>query len=197
MISANNLKNGTIFLMDESPYQVLEVKHLHMGRGGSSIQTKIKNLATGQVLSRNFKESDSFGDADIEKKKIKFLYQHRQESVFVNPDKSNERFTLATDILNDIIKWLKPNTECEAVFWEDDSTSLTTKKIISIKPPIKVELKVTESPPGLKGDRAQSGTKSVKLETGAYLNVPLFIEEGDIVKINTETGEYTERVEKA
>ena len=67
MISANNLKNGTIFLMDEAPYQVIEVKHLHMGRGGSSIQTKIKNLATGQVLSRNFKESDSFGDADIER----------------------------------------------------------------------------------------------------------------------------------
>lgn len=199
MLFANDLKNGSLFLLDNAPYQVLEVSHLHMGRGGSSIQTKIKNLATGQVLSRNFKESDSFKDADVEKKKIKFLYRHRNESVFVtphtligvgvNPEKSNERISLPTDILEDIIKWLKPNMECEAIFLEN--------KLISIKPPIKVELKVLESPPGIKGDRAQSGTKSVKLESGAILNVPLFIEEGDIVRINTETGEYTERVEKA
>ncbi|OHA14503.1 MAG: elongation factor P [Candidatus Sungbacteria bacterium RIFCSPLOWO2_12_FULL_41_11] len=189
MISANNLKNGTIFLMDEAPYQVIEVKHLHMGRGGSSIQTKIKNLATGQVLSRNFKESDSFGDADVEKGKIKFLYTHRENTVFINPGKSNERLSMPTETLGDILKWLKPNTECEAVF--------LTGKIISIKPPIKIELKVIESPPGLKGDRAQSGTKNIKLETGASINVPLFIEEGDIIRINTETGEYTERVTKS
>ena len=189
MISANNLKNGTIFLMDEAPYQVIEVKHLHMGRGGSSIQTKIKNLATGQVLSRNFKESDSFGDADIEKKKINFLYSHRQDAVFANPDKPSERFNMPAEMLADILKWLKSNTECEAVF--------LAGKIISIKPPIKVELKVTESPPGVKGDRAQSGTKSVKLETGSFINVPLFIEEGDVIKINTEIGEYTERVSKS
>lgn len=175
--------------MDNSPYQAVEVKHLHMGRGGSSIQTKIKNLATRQVLSRNFKESDSFGDADIEKKKIKFLYSHREDTVFINPEKPNERFTMPADTLTDIIKWLKPNTECEAVFFDD--------KIISIKPPIKMDLKVTESPPGLKGDRAQSGTKNAKLETGISINVPLFIEEGDIIRINTETGEYTERIEKA
>ncbi|OGZ95786.1 MAG: hypothetical protein A3H69_05765 [Candidatus Sungbacteria bacterium RIFCSPLOWO2_02_FULL_47_9] len=189
MLSMNDLKNGSIFLMDGSLLEALDVKHLHMGRGGSSVQTRLKNLITGQVVSRNFKQSDSFQEADIEKKKIKFLYSHRGEHVFVDPANPSQRFPLEEERVGNIVRWLKPNTECEAVVYEE--------KILSIKPPIKIELKVTEAPPGVKGDRAQSGTKIVTLESGATLDVPLFIEEGDIVRVNTEIGEYTERVEKA
>lgn len=188
MLSINDLKNGTIFMIGDEIFQALEVKHLHMGRGGSSIQTKIKNLVTGQVLSRNFKPSDAFREADVEKKKLAFLYSHREENIFVNPENKSQRFSIGNDKVGEIIRWLKPNMECEAVFLGEN--------ILSIKPPIKVDLKVTEAPPGVKGDRAQAGTKSVKLESGAVLNVPLFIEEGDIIRINTETGEYAERVEK-
>jgi len=168
---------------------VLEVAHQHIGRGGSSVQTKLKNLSSGQVLSRNFKPSDSFQEADIEKKKLMFLYSHRHNHVFIDPADPKNRMTIPEDIAGTIIKWLKPNTECEAVFLEE--------KVISLSPPIKVELKVTEAPPGVKGDRSQAGTKSVKLETGTEINVPLFINEGDVVRINTVLGEYTERVEKA
>lgn len=176
-------------MLDSQIFEVLEVKHQHIGRGGSSVQTKIKNLATGQVLSRNFKPSDSFKEADIEKKKIIFLYSHRGEIVFANPENKSRRFNVNADIAGNIVKWLKPNTECDAVFLNE--------KIISIKPPIKIDLKVVSAPPGVKGNRAQAGTKSVKLESGAEINVPLFIGEGDAIRVNTQTEEYVERSEKA
>ena len=175
--------------MDSQIFEVLEANHQHIGRGGSSVQTKIKNLATSQVLSRNFKPSDTFKEADIEKKKIIFLYSHREDNVFANPENKGQRFTLGKDLTGTIVKWLKPNTECEAIFFGE--------KIIALKAPIKMNLKVISAPPGVKGDRAQAGTKTVKLESGAEINVPLFIEEGDIVCVNTQTEEYVERTEKA
>lgn len=174
-------------LEDGQTYEVLEVKHLHMGRGGSSVQTKIKNLVTGQVLAKNFKPSDKFEEAEIEKRKLKYLYSHRGENIFVDPQNPKERYPLQKEA-EDIIKWLKPNTECEAVFLGE--------KIISIKPPIKIELLVKEAPPGVKGDRAQSGTKIVVLESDASISVPLFIEEGEKIIVNTETGEYAGRAKE-
>lgn len=187
MLSINNLKSGLIVLIEKEPYQILEVKHLHMGRGGSSIQTRIKNLKTGQVFSRNFKPSDAFQEADVGKRKVIFLYSHRGEYVFAEKENPQNRLTLKEEIW-DIKKWLKPNTELEAIFLD--------AQLISISVPIKMGFRIIESPPGLKGDTQQGGTKLATIETGAKISVPLFINEGDIIRVNTQSGEYVERVEK-
>jgi len=173
-------------MIDGEPYQILDVKHLHMGRGSSSLQTKIRHMKTGQVLQRNFKPADKFEEAEVEKKKILFIFSHRGEYVFAE---EGVRFSLKEERVGEIKKWLKPNTETEAVFLGDELLTITV--------PIKMDFKVTEAPPGLKGDTAQGGTKVATIETGAKISVPLFINEGDIIRINTETGEYAERVEKS
>jgi len=189
MLSINDLKPGSLILIEKTPYQVLEVSHLHMGRGGSSVQTKIRNLRTGQVFNRNFKPADSFEEADIVKRPLKFIYSHRGEFVFQDPQDAKKRFPLPAEIIGENKKWLKSNLELTALFLDD--------KPISIQLPIKMDFKVVESPPGLQGDRSQAGTKTATLETGAVIQVPLFINEGDVIRVNTETGEYVERVGKA
>jgi len=188
MLSINDLKNGSLILVDDLPYQVLEVAHQHIGRGGSSIQTKIRNIKTGQLLSRNFKPADMFEEADVEKKPLKFLYYHRDDYVFVEPDKTSVRYTLKEEAVGENRKWLKPNTQITALFFNDELYNVTL--------PIKMDLEVTEAPPGIQGDRSSSGSKSITLESGATIQAPLFINTGDIVRINTETGEYVERVTK-
>ena len=189
MLSINDLAPKMILLIDGHPYQLLEVKRLHMGRGGSSVQTRIRNLTTGQVFSRNFKPADSFAEADIEKRELIYLYHHRGEYVLAEKDHPQQRYTLNAEQLGDASPWLKPATPVTAIFVDGALASVT--------PPIKVELKVTEAPPGLRGDTVSGATKEVTLETGTKIQVPLFVNEGDVVRVNTETGEYAERVNKA
>lgn len=188
MLSINDLTAGLYIVYEDAPYQVLEARHLHIGRGGSSIQTKLKNLKTGQVLARNFKPSDTFEEADIEKKKVKYLYNHREEYWFAEESDLKNRFQLKEDILSDTIHYLKPNIIVEALNFKG--------AILNITLPIKMDFKVTEAPPAIRGNTAGSVTKTVTIETGAQINTPLFINEGDTIRINTQTGEYVERMEK-
>ena len=188
MISANNLKNGTIFLMDESPFQVLEVKHLHMGRGGSSIQTKIKNLANGKVVSRTIHPSETFEEAEIEKREAVFVFEHRGQFTFHDPKNPKERFIIDANIIGDKAKFLKADMPV--------TQNIFNEKIIGVSLPIKADYKVTESPPNIKGSTASGSGKTVTLENGLEVFAPMFINEGDIVRVNTETGEYVERIEK-
>lgn len=189
MLTINDLKPGSLVIIDNTPYQILEVAHQHIGRGGSSIQTKIRNVKTGQVLSRNFKPADKFEEADIEKRPTKFIYQHRGAYMFQDPEDPKNRFELSKDMLGDNAQWLKPNIELTVLFLDE--------KPINVILPIKIDFKVTEAPPGIQGDRSNAGTKAVTLENGTVVQVPLFINQDDIIRINTETGEYAERVEKA
>lgn len=189
MLSINDLKAKLIVMIDGAPHQVLEVRHLHMGRGGSSVQTKIRNLVTGQVFSRNFKPADTFAEAEIEKRELRYLYGHRNEYVFIAPAKPSERFTLGEEQIGATKQWLKPNAALNAVFLDG--------KLLSVGVPVKMEFTVTEAPPGLKGDTVSGTTKTVTIETGAKIQTPLFIESGDVIRVNTETGEYAERVSKA
>lgn len=188
MLSINDLANGMYVLIDDIPYQILDVKHLHMGRGGSSVQTRIRNIKTGQVLSRNFKPADAFAEAEVEKRKVNFLYAHRGEFMFTEKGNPKNRFSLGDDRIGNAKKWLKPNTEVEALYLGEELVGITV--------PIKMDFTVTEAPPALRGDTAKAGTKMVTIETGASISVPLFINEGDVIRVNTETGEYAERVEK-
>jgi elongation factor P len=188
MLTINDLKPKMVVLIDDEPYQILEVAHQHIGRGGSSVQTRVKNLITGAVLSRNYKPSDTFEEADIEKRELLYLYGHRGEYVFTPAGKPQERFTLSEEQMADAKDWLKANTPVTALFLED--------KLLNITAPIKVDLKIVEAPPSIRGDTATGGTKTVVLETGAKVQAPLFVNEGDVIRINTETGTYVERVEK-
>ncbi len=188
MLTINDLKNKMAVMIDGAPFQLLEVKHLHMGRGGSSVQTKIRNLLTGQVFSRNFKPSDAFAEADVEKRELIFLYAHRDEYVFHAVGKPAERFIFTEENLGDAAQWLKPQTPVTALFLEG--------KPVTISMPIKMDFKITEAPPDIKGDTATGGTKTVTIETGAKVQTPLFVNAGDTIRVNTETGEYVERVSK-
>ncbi|MCX6813840.1 MAG: elongation factor P [Candidatus Azambacteria bacterium] len=188
MLGINDLKSGTYIVYEGMPYEVLEVKHLHIGRGGSSIQTRLKNLKTGQVLARNFKPADMFEEAEIEKRKVKYLYNHHNEYWFAEENNPQNRFSLKENLISGISNFLRPNTIVEALDFKGT--------ILNITLPIKMDFKVVEAPPAIRGNTAQGGTKTVTIETGVQVVVPLFINEGDIIKINTQTGEYVERVEK-
>ena len=187
-LGVNELKPKTFFIYDSQPYVVLKTHHLKMQQRRPVVQTKMRNLINGKILERNFAQSDVFEEADVSRQKVKFLYSHRSQYWFANENDPSKRFELCEDILGDSVKFLKPNTILEAIRFED--------KIITIELPVKMDFKVTEAPPAVRGDTAQGGVKQVKIETGATINVPLFINQGDTIRINTETGEYTERVEK-
>ncbi len=189
MLSINDLKTGTIFIFEGQPYQVLEFKHTHVGRGGSSLQTKIKNLVNGKIIAKTFKPLDSFEEADIDWRELKYLYNHRGEFWFCDPNDLAKRTMLEELKLGEEKKFLKKEAVVRAIIFNNE--------IKGIELPIKVDLQVAEAPPSIKGNSAQGGTKVVVLETGAEIKTPLFIEAGDIVRVNTRTGEYAERVEKS
>lgn len=186
MLGMNDLKNGAFAVINGDPCVFLSVKHLHMGRGGSSIQTRFRNLRTGQVFERNFKPADQFEPADVEKIKVKFIYSRHDEFWFSDEDK--KRFFLRKDIVAESAPYLKPELEITALKFGD--------KIVSVELPVKADYKVIEAPPSIRGDTAQGGNKAVTIESGAKVMAPLFIGEGDIIKVNTQTGEYVERVAK-
>jgi len=172
--------------MDGAPYEVLESHFLRMQQRKAVVQTRIRNLITGKVLDRNFQPSDSFDEAEIEKKSAMFIYANRGEYWFHKDGNPKERFSLTGDLVGESGQFLKPNTKV--------TTMVFNEKVIKVDLPIKMEFKVTEAPPSIKGNTAQGGTKVVTLEGGAKINAPLFVNEGDMIRVNTQTGEYVERV---
>lgn len=187
MLNHTDLKKGLEIILDGNPYEVLSAAPLKKAQGQAVIKTKIKNLTTGAVLERNFHQGETFEEADLSKIEAKFLYSRRGRYFFCDVNDLSKRFDFAKDQIDDKADFLKPNQMVEAIVFQG--------KIINIKLPIKVHLRVVEAPPGVKGDRAQGGTKIVKLETDATINAPLFIKKGDLLEINVETGEYVRRVE--
>lgn len=188
MLSYSELTKGTLFILEGAPYEVLEMSFLRMQQRKATVNTKIRNLITGKILDRNWQASDSFEEAEIEKKNSKFLYANRGEYWFSAEKDPSDRFSLTAEVIGDSAKFLKANTPVSALIFKE--------KVIKVIMPIKMDFKVIEAPPSIKGNTAQGGSKAVVLEGGASINVPLFINEGDIVKVNTGTGEYVERVDK-
>jgi len=185
MLTHNDLKKGIMAVIDGEPYEILESQAVKMAQRKPVIQSKIKNLITGRTTERNFQQGDTFQEAELVKSEIKFLYSRKERYFFCEKDNPSKRFDLSLEQVGQSARFLKPNQIVEEITFED--------KIIKISMPIKVQLKVIEAPPGVMGDRAQGGTKAVVLESGSQINVPLFIEEGDILEINTDTGEYVKR----
>ena len=187
-LSVNELKPKTFFIFEGQPWVVLEAHHLKMQQRRPVVQTRIKNLLNGKIVERNFAQSDVFEEADIKRDEVKFLYNHRDEYWFSKKDDPSKRFLLDEEILGDTTKYLKNNLIVGAILFND--------QIINIELPVKMDFKVIEAPPAIRGDTAQGGVKQVVIETGATVNTPLFVEERDTIRINTETGQYVERVSK-
>ncbi|MEM4648150.1 MAG: elongation factor P [Candidatus Pacearchaeota archaeon] len=188
MLNYNELKVGTLFIKDNEPYEVLEYNFIRMQQRKPVAQLKIKNLITGKVLNYTAHQNETFKEAEIEIFPALFIYHNKGQYWFHEKNNPKNRFYLNEEVIENSKNYLKPDLEVKAFKFEN--------KIINIELPIKIDLKVIEAPPAIKGNTAQGGNKIVTLETGAKINVPLFINEGDIIRINTQTNEYVERVEK-
>ena len=189
MLNYDDLKIGTAFLYEGEPYEVLAYAFLRMQQRKPVAQVEFKSLLTGKILTRNFHQNELFEEVEIEKEPIKFIYKNKGECWFTPKNDPSKRFSLKEEAVGSAAKFLKANTDVTAVKWGD--------KIINIEAPIKMDLLVKETPPGERGNTAQGGSKAAELETGATIQVPLFVNTGDLIKINTQTGEYVERVEKS
>ena len=186
MLAHTDLKPGVQFIYEDQPWEVMTADMMKMAQRRPVIQSKIKNLLNGKVQERNFQQGDMFGEAELERITIKFLYSNRGQFFFCEEKDPSKRFSFTEEQVCQQGKFFKPNSMVEGIVFN--------QKIINVKAPIKVQLKVKEAPPGIKGDRAQGGTKAVILESGAEIQAPLFIEEGDTIEVNTELGEYVRRV---
>ncbi len=187
-LGVNELKQKTFILYEDQPYVILGTHHLKMQQRRPTVQTKMRNLLNGKVLERNFAQSDVFEEADIERKKVKYLYAHRDQYWFSEESAPTVRFELTENMIGDATKFLKPNVVLEALYFDG--------RVINVDLPIKMEFRVVEAPPSIKGNTAQGGVKQVKIETGAMINAPLFVEQDDVIVINTETGEYVGRADQ-
>lgn len=185
MISAGDFRNGVTFELDGNIFQVLEFMHVKPGKGSAFVRTKIKNIKNGGVVERTFNPVDRFPKAHIEKKDMQYLYSDGDLYYFMDME-SYDQIALNGDIIGDALKFVKENEMCKI--------SSHKGEVFAIEPPLFVELLITECEPGVKGNTATGATKPCTVETGATLNVPLFVNEGDTIKIDTRTGEYLSRV---
>ena len=189
VLSYNEIVSKKIINYNDEPYEVLSSRVFRMQQRKPVNQTKLRHLVSGKVTEISFHQNESVTEADIGKMQAQYLYTAKGESWFAEEGNPKNRFSFPEDAAHDKVQWLAQNTAVEVLTYEDDP--------ITIKIPVKVELVVKEAPPGTKGNTATGGNKLVTLVTGAKVDVPLFINAGDIVRINTDTGNYTERVEKA
>lgn len=188
-VQYNEILPKRTVIMDNDPFLVLTSNIAKKDRAKASNNVKMKNLRTGGVVDKTFHQADVLDEAFIEKKDVKFLYSNRGEYFFCPPDSPKDRFSFTEDIVGDAAKFMKGNSIVEALTFNEE--------IMSITVPVKVDLKVTESAPAVKGNTSSNALKQVVVETGATVMVPMFINEGDIISVNTESGLYTERMEKA
>jgi len=184
MATLTDIRTGSIVKVNGDPYLVTYNQFSRKEAQKPVMRTKLKNLITGNVMDKTFSAGENFEMADIEKRKSQYLYNDGSEAYFMD-NENFEQFTLPVVQLEGALKFMKENSEVYVTLYES--------KPIAVQPPIKVELKVLETPPGVRGDTAQGGTKPATLETGLTVNVPLFVNEEDTIIVNTDTGEYVSR----
>lgn len=184
MLSAGDFRNGLTFEMDGNVFSIVEFQHVKPGKGAAFVRTKLKNVITGAVVEKTFSPTDKFPTAYVERKDMQYLYNDGDLYYFMDKD-TFEQLPLNKEQLSDNFKFVKENMDCKILSYKGN--------VFGIEPPTFVELQVTETDPGFKGDTATNATKPATLETGATIKVPLFINEGDMIRVDTRTGEYMER----
>jgi elongation factor P len=183
--SAGDFRNGTTFEMDGVVYRIVEFQHVKPGKGSAFVRTKIKNVVTGSVLEKTFNPSEKFPAAEVEKKTMSYIYEDSGLYYFMDPE-TYEQVPLNADQIGDSLKFLKENMEVKLLSVQG--------KVFSVELPITVEFKVEYTEPGFSGNTATTSGKPAKLENGYEIMVPMFINIGDVIRIDTRTGEYLERV---
>ena len=183
-LSINQFKVGVTILLDREVYQIVETEHVKPAKGSAFVRAKLKNLRTGNLLDRTFRGQDTAEEAFVEQRKLQYLYSQTDMYHFMDQE-NYDQLVISADVLGDGIKFLKDNLEVLGYFYKD--------KILNVVIPNFIELVVTETEPGIKGDTAKGGNKPAKVETGATILVPLFINIGDKLKVDTRTGTYVER----
>ena len=186
-IDTSQFKNGLKIELDGQPYVIIYFQHVKPGKGGAFVRTKVKNLLSGKQFDRTFRAGEKCGEADIEERRMQYLYRDGDGLVFMDQT-SFDQLPIPEDVIGDQQKFIQENMEVEVLFWKN--------KPVNIELPAFVEAVVTHSDPGLKGDTSSGATKPATVDTGATVKVPLFINEGDKLRIDTRTGEYVERVNK-
>lgn len=184
-VSINQFKNGLTILIDGSVFQVIDIEHVKPGKGAAFVRTKLRNVKVGTIIERTFRGDDKIEEAFVEERKLQFLY-HKAKFYHFMDQETYEELVLPEEILGDNVKYLKDNLEVGALVFDGG--------ILNINLPNSVELKITYTETGARGDTVRAGLKSATLETGAVIQVPLFIESGNTIKVDTRTGEYIERV---
>lgn len=185
MASTSEFRNGMVIQIEGELFTIVEFQHVKPGKGGAFVRTRLKNVKTGRVIDRTYRSGEKVDDVRLEKKTVQFLYVGDNEFVFMDMA-SYEQISASDKVVGETARFLKEGMEVEILFHG--------KEPIGIELPIFVELKITKADPGVKGDTASGGSKPVTLETGAVIQVPLFLEEGEVVKVDTRSGEYVERV---
>ncbi|MDP3734839.1 MAG: elongation factor P [bacterium] len=188
MLSYNDILPKKYIILDGEPYEVLAAHVFRKQQRKPVNQTKLKNLRTGKVTERSFHQSETVEEAEIEKRDVLYLYNNRGEWWFSESADRSKRFRLPQSLIGEAARFLIPNSPISIADFKGEP--------LGVALPIKMDLRVTEAPPAVRGNTAQGATKQVTLEGGAVVTAPLFIEQGDIVRVNTETGQYVERVEK-
>ena len=187
MYSTQDFRKNLKIEIDGEPYIILEAIHVKPGKGVAFVKTKYKSLISGNVLEKNFRSGDAVEKPDLEERDMQYLYKDDTHWVFMDT-KNYEQVSLTEDQLEGADKWIKENTDVSILFFNGSA--------ISIELPNFVELQVAQTDPGVKGDTAQGGTKPATLETGAVINVPLYLNEGELVKVDTRDGNFVERVNR-
>jgi elongation factor P len=183
-MNLNDIKTGKNIVLNEMPFVVLYHEHSKTGRAGSVLRTKLKNLATGTVIEKTFQGADQVTEANIQKSKAQFIYKEGNDYYFMDSE-NYDQFSLPKEALGNSTDFLKEETEVTLLNWNGNA--------INVELPIKIKLKVTDAPPGIKGNTVSTGGKVVTLETGLKISTPLFVKTGDEVIVNTEKGEYVSR----
>jgi len=185
MVSAGDFRNGVTFEDEGNVLQIIEFQHVKPGKGAAFVRTKLRNVISGAVIERTFNPTEKFPTAYVEKKEMQYLYSDGDLYYFMDME-SYEQIPIGADVLTDAFKFVKEEMMCRVLSYKGD--------VFGVEPPMFVELAVTHTEPGVKGDTATGSLKPATLETGAQIRVPLFVNEGDVLKIDTRTGEYLERV---
>ena len=185
MYDTSDIKKGLKVLIDQNPYTIIEFQFVKPGKGQAFTRTKFKNLLTGSVLERNLRSGEKLEPANVEEKQMQFLYREGEDFVFMD-QVSFEQITISKEIVDADSRWLKDNLGCQVMIFNE--------RPVGISLPNFVELKITYSEPGAKGDTSGGAQKQATLETGATINVPLFVKEGETVRVDTRSGEYMDRV---
>ena len=184
MVVAGDFKNGKTFDMDGDVMQIIEFQHVKPGKGAAFVRTKLRNVITGAVVEKTFSPTDKYQDARIDRKEMQYLYNDGDLYYFMDTE-TFEQVPLGKDIIGDSLKFVKEEMICKINSYKD--------KVFAVEPPMFVELEIADCEPGVRGDTATGATKNATVETGAVIRVPLFINQGDMVRIDTRTGEYLER----